>query len=183
MPGEFLDQVLADHGRMPAGAAGRQQDAIDAAQLLRVEIQAAKVRRRLVERQPPAHGVTQCLGLLENLLEHEMVVAAQVDIAGLQLERLHVVVDFALVAMNDAQRVSRDDGDLVLGQIDDLVRVPNQWRGVAGDKVLVLPHAHHQRAAMSGCDDHIGMVAEDDRQTVSPLQFSQRTALTAATSG
>ena len=43
--GELLDQVLADQGRVPAGAAGGEDDAVDPAQLLRREVQAAEVRR------------------------------------------------------------------------------------------------------------------------------------------
>ena len=40
--GELLDQVLADQGRVPAGAAGGEDDAVDRPQLLRREIQAAE---------------------------------------------------------------------------------------------------------------------------------------------
>ena len=46
---------------------------------------------------------------------------------------LHVVLDVALVAMDDANRVGGDDGHLVVGQVDDLVGVARpaasrRWR-------------------------------------------------------
>ena len=46
-----------------------------------------------------------------------------------------------------AQRVGRDHGQLVIGQVDDLVGVAGQGRGVAGHEVLAVAHAHDQRAA------------------------------------
>ena len=41
---------------------------------------------------------------------------------------LHVVRDVAFVAMDDAERVGGDDGDLVVGQIDDRVGVADERR-------------------------------------------------------
>ena len=126
--------------------------------------------------RPAAHGVAQRLGLLEDLLEHEMVIAAQIDVARLQFERLHAVMDFALVAMDDAQRVGRNNRNLMLGQINDLVGVADQRRSVAGDEVFVFAHAHHQRAAVPGSNDHVGIVVENDRQAIGALQLGQSTA-------
>ncbi len=40
--GQLFDQVLADQGRVPACAAGGEHDAVDAAKLLRREVQAAE---------------------------------------------------------------------------------------------------------------------------------------------
>ncbi len=85
-----------------------------------------------------------------------MVVVAQIDVSGLQIQSLHTVMHFSLVAMDDAQVIGRDDGDLVLGQVDNLVRIADQRRGIAGDKMLVFADADHQRAAMAGRDDHVG---------------------------
>ena len=63
-------------------------------------------RRNARSPRPPTdapHGVAQGLGLLEDLLEHEMVVAAQVDVSGLQIQSLHAVMHLSLVAMDDAK--------------------------------------------------------------------------------
>ena len=83
-------------------------------------------------------------------------------------------VHVPLVAMDHAQRVGRDDGHLVVGQIDDLVGVADQRRGVAGDEMLAVADADHQRAAEPGGDDHVGIVAEHDRQAVGAVQLGQR---------
>ena len=91
-------------------------------------------------------------------------------------------VDVALIAMDDAQRVGGDHGELVIGQIDDLVGVADERRGVAGDEVLVVAHADHQRAAEPGGDDHIGIIAEHDRQAVGAAKLGER-GLHGSTSG
>ena len=76
MPGQGFDQVLAHHGRVPTRAAGRHHDALDRAQLLRREVQAAELGRGVVAIEPAAHGVLDRFGLLEDLLEHVVLVAA-----------------------------------------------------------------------------------------------------------
>ena len=60
------------------------------------------------------------------------------------------MVDVPVVAVDDAERVGGDDGQLVVGQVDDLVGVADQRRGVAGDEVLAVADADHQRAAAAG---------------------------------
>ena len=47
-------------------------------------------------------------------------------------------------------------GQFVVGQVDDLVGVAGQRRGVAGDEVLAVADADHQRAAQPGGDDTSG---------------------------
>ena len=63
---------------MIAGAAGGHDDAIDAAQLLGLEIEAAEVGAAIGVAEPAAHGVFQRLGLLVNLLEHVVLEIALV---------------------------------------------------------------------------------------------------------
>ena len=62
----------------------------------------------------------------------------------------------------------------MIGQIDDLVGVAGQRRGVAGDEVLAVADAHHQRAAQPRGDDHVGIIAKQDRQAVGAVQLRER---------
>ena len=55
--GEFFDQVFADHGGVPTGAAGSENQAVHLTQLLRRKIEAAEYGRGLVAIEPAAHGV------------------------------------------------------------------------------------------------------------------------------
>ena len=86
--GERLDQVFADQRRVPARAAGGEHDPVDRPQLLRREIQAAEHGRRLVAVEPAAHRVAHRLGLLEDLLEHVVRKAAQLDLRRVDVEQL-----------------------------------------------------------------------------------------------
>ena len=67
-------------------------------------------------------------------------------------------------------------GQFVVGQVDDLVGVAGQRRGVAGDEMLALADAHHQRAAQPGGDQHVRIIAKQDRQAVGSLELRQRGA-------
>ena len=143
------------------------------AELLRREVEAAELRRGGVAIEPAAHGVLDRLGLLENLLEHEVLEAALGDVAGLEIEHVNAVVDVPLVAVDHPQAVGRDHGQFVIGQVDDLVGVAGQGRGVAGHEMLAGAHADDQRAAQPGGDQHLRPMAEEDRQPVGALELRQ----------
>ena len=83
-PGEGLDLVLAHQAGVPTGAAAGDDDAAQRAELLRREVEAAELRRGGVAIEPAAHDVFDRLGLLEDLLEHEVVEAALGDVARLK---------------------------------------------------------------------------------------------------
>ncbi len=76
--------------------------------------------------------------------------------------------------MDDAERVGRDHGEFMIGQVDDLVGVADQRRGVAGDEVLAVADADHQRAAQPRGDDHVGPIAEHDGQAIGAAKLQQR---------
>jgi len=119
---------------MPACAAGGEDNSIDGAKLLRREIQAAELRAAVLIVQPAAHSVFQSLRLLKNLLEHVVRKAAQLDIRLIDRQIVHQMVDAAVLSVRDLERICRDEGNLVIGQIDDLVSPPGERRGVAGDE-------------------------------------------------
>ena len=106
--GELLEQVLADQGRVVAGAAGGQDDALGPAQLLRVEVQAAEVGGGVGLVEPAAQGVLQRLGLLVDLLEHVVLEDALVGVAGIPVELVNVGRHFDPLAIEDLITVRRD---------------------------------------------------------------------------
>jgi hypothetical protein len=54
----------------------------------------------------------------------------------------------------------------VIGQVHDAAGVTNERRAVAGDEMLVVADADHERAAESGRDDDVGPVAEHHSDAV-----------------
>ena len=92
--------MFADQSRVPAGSAGGEHNAIDATQLLRVEIQSTELRRGLVVVEPAAHRVGDCLRLLKNLLEHVMLVVTPIAFDGNLVERMNRRGQLSRVAMH-----------------------------------------------------------------------------------
>ena len=123
--------------------------------------------------EPAAHGVLDRLGLLEDFFEHVVVEAAQADVVGVDIQHVDAVGDVSLVAVNDLQRIAGQHGQFMVGQVDDLVGVAGQRRGVAGDEMLACADADDQRAAQPGGDHHFRLVAKDNRQAVGALQLRQ----------
>ena len=75
--------------------------------------------------------------------------------------------------MDDPHRIGGEHGQLVIGQVDDLVGIARQRRGVAGHEVLAVADAQHDRTAQAGDDEHFGPIAEEDRQAVGSLELRQ----------
>jgi len=82
------------------------------------------------------------------------------------------VPDLAVIAMRDLHRIRCHDGNLMIAQIDDSVGVARQRRCVTGDEVLVVADAHHQRTAESRGDDHAGIVAKHDDESIRSAQLT-----------
>ncbi len=88
-----------------------------------------------------------------------------------QLQGTHGVRNVALVAIDHGQRFGGYDRQLMIGQVDDLIGVARQWRGVAGDQVLAVAHADDQRAAQPRGNHHVGIIAKQHDQPVGTLQL------------
>ena len=76
--------------------------------------------------------------------------------------------------MDDADRVGSDDGQLMVGQVHDAVGVTDERRAVAGDEVLTVADADHERAAQPGGHDHVRPIAKDHRQAVGAAELRER---------
>ncbi len=77
---QFLDQVFADQRRVPARAAGGDDDAFNGAQFRRRHVQAAELGGGAFIVHASAQGVFHRARLLENFLEHEMRVLAALGV-------------------------------------------------------------------------------------------------------
>src|SRR5439155_24611310 len=77
--GQRLDQRAADESRVPRRAAGYDRDAADLRARLGSEVEPVEARGSLGEQQAPPQRAAHRLGLLADLLQHEVRVAAQLD--------------------------------------------------------------------------------------------------------
>ena len=173
-PRELFQQVFTDQSRVPARAAGCQHDAVHAAQVLRVEVQAAELGGRFFLVQPSAEGVFDGLGLLEDFLEHVMLKSAAVGVADDRFEDMDRRGQRARIAVREFQPRRLEDDDFMVRQIGDLVGVAHERTGIAGQEELFPSHADHERAPQAGPHNRVRKVAEKDRQAISPLEHGQR---------
>ena len=142
-------------------------------QLLRREIQAAELGRCSVKVQAAAHGVRNGLGLLEDFLQHVVGIAARVDVARFEFQRVDPRIDVSGVAMIDPHGIGRKHGQFMIGKVDNLVGIARQRRGITGDEVLAVANAQYDRTAQAGDDEHFRPIAEENRQTVGSLELGE----------
>jgi hypothetical protein len=90
---ELLEHVLADQPRVPRRAAAEDDDAAHVAELLRGEVQAAQARQPLAHEQAAAGGVPHRVGLLHDLLQHEVLEAALFDLGQVPVDVVHFLFD------------------------------------------------------------------------------------------
>ena len=171
--GEPLDQVLADQGRVPARAARRQDDPPHAAELPGRQVQTAELSRRLGAAEPAAAGVDDGLGLLANLLDHVMGVAAQLDRVGLPVDPIDPRRDRSVLEMTDLEVAVHQADDLAVLQERDPRRMGRDRHRVAGQQVLALAQPDDQRAAEPSPDHLAGPLRTDDRQSIRPFEPRQ----------
>ena len=122
-----------------------------------------------------AHAVGQALGLFKDFLEHEVRIAAllnlpQVDVDGLHVELLRLVQD-----ADDLQLlVAAYDGDIAVLEVDHLVGVLNDGTGVGAEEEFVVADAHHQRALLAGGNNLVGVALVEHRNGIGANHLAER---------
>ena len=170
-----LDQILADERRVAARAARREDDLRDLAELLRTR---GSARRTAPSPRPRARRPRQVfvndVGLLVDLLQHEVGVVAELDVVGLPVDAVDPGRDRALFAMADLEVVGGEPYDLAVVQDRRRAGVGAIAKGSLARNSSPSPSADDERAAEPGADDLAGALRADDRQAVRPFQMWQR---------
>ena len=168
-----LQIVLAHHAHMVAGAAGHNKDAADIPNFPVGHGQVAEHHPALLN--TAGDGLGDGGGLLEDLLQHEVGIAAL-------FRRVHVPVDIvpllfhraaALVIDADANRGHH--GQLAVVHVHHVPGVPQQRCHVGGDEVLPLAVAQQQRRVLPGGNEPIRRVGAQDTQGIGTLHRRQHT--------
>ena len=170
---EVLDHHLADQRRVPAGAAGGDDDVVDVHELLVAQVDAAELGGPVLEDEAAAHGVLHRLRLLEDLLEHEMVEPTALDRREVPLDALHRAAERRRVDVHHAVAVGREHAEVTVVQVDDLARVREDRRGVGGEEVLAVADADEERTALARGDDLLRVTARHHRDAERALDLAQ----------
>ena len=140
--GELLEQLASGDGAVIARAARDEHEATAALDLADEVLDAAECDLELIGAgaHATAHRVHHRLGLLEDLLLHEVLVVALHDLLDLEQELVYLamrrlVVVAALDAM-DGEATVAHHGHVVVLQEDHLIGVLDDGARVRGEKVL-----------------------------------------------
>ena len=157
---------------MQRGTAADHDDTLQVEEFAGTGAHAGQDRGAVQEVQPTTKGVPDRLGLLVDLLEHEMVVAALLHGPGFELQFGDVPIHRRVVEVRDIHGVRGDEGDIPVVEIDDPSRVRDEGRGVGSDQALPFADTDDERAAFPRDDDTSGFVGGDDGDAVRTLDLS-----------
>ena len=95
---------------------------------------------------------------------------------GVETEFGNTAGDGDVVEIPDVDRIPRDDGDVVVVEVDHPLGVGKDGRGVRGDDRLPVTHTDHDGAAAPRRDDPARLPCGEHRDAESPLHLMQRVA-------
>ena len=163
----LLDRVAADQARVVGGAAGDDDDPLDAAQQLVVElgqVHAVGADRAVGDR------LGDRVGLLVDLLEHERLVAALLGGVGVPVDLVRLALERLAVGGQELRALGRQDDELVVLERLDGARVREEGGDAGGEELLAVAAADDQRALLAGADQHAGLVGGDGDERVVAAQ-------------
>ena len=166
-PQQPLEVVFAHHAHVIARAAGDDVELVEAPQLLGAHFQLVEDDAPLADarRDRLADG----LGLLHDLLEHEVGVAALFRVADVPVDGVVLLFDLRAEGVVDDDPVGADDGDLAVLHIGHVARVLDDRRHVRGDEMAALAVAEQQRRVLARGDEALRQVGAEDAEGVGAL--------------
>ena len=168
---QMLEIVLADHADMIRRAAGHNENAGKFTHLLNGELE-------IVEDDPAvldARGdrAAQRLGLLHDLLEHEVLVAALLGSLDVPRDAGDGLLHGLSGAVKDGITVGTHLGELTVVEIDHIFRVRHERRHVGGEEVLTRADADDQRAAVAREEHLVRAIGAQDADRIAALQTAK----------
>ena len=170
-PSHSWKSAAPDERGVVGRAAGDHLDAIDAGQAVADRIELLEADG--VAAQPSGHGRRQRRGLLVDLLEHEVRVAALLGRFRGPRNDVDGAIDRRSGAVRDRGRARAQIRHVAVGQEDDPLGVGHDRRRVRGQEALAVADADDQRGVQPGADQAIRLVAMHHHQGVGALEPSQ----------
>ena len=112
--------------------------------------------------------------LLEDLLEHVVLVVTELDLLDLHLELVDLRRDLDVVDGRGPERITRQLGDRVVVEGERLIGVGDDRALVGRDDVFVAADADEERGSLAGHDHDPGFLAADRGDGVRALDLAKR---------
>ncbi len=155
-PAELLEQVFPDQAGMPGSTAGDDQYSVGVDEFIFMVDDAGQRHMRSLHINAAAHAVLQCFRLFENLFQHKMGIASFFQLAQIHFQ-LFDLGSFLDIGDRDnlGFLVPVEHRNFLVFQIDNLVCIFYDRRGIGSDEKFIIPDAYNERAAFPGNDQLI----------------------------
>ena len=172
---QVFNHVFTHHAGVVACAASRNDDAVDVAEFLDVRIETGELGVPFGGEQTTAGRIAEHFGLFENFLEHEMRESALRYGVCVKFHVLDFALHFVAAHVHDRVTAILDLHDVVVVQIDDLLRVVDDGRNVTGEiKVTVVPDTENERASATCANQDVRFFVADDPETERTFDLLER---------
>ena len=170
-PGQGLDGRLAYPSGVHGGTAGHQMNPTNLPQRLVGELGHPEHRHPVLH--PGADGGGDGGGLLVDLLEHKMGVAALLGGFDIPVRRQDGPLDRLAEFIVERKALRLADDDVPFFQDTVFLGVFQQGGDIRGHKVLPLPIAHDEGALPPDGEDGVRVIAEEDGQGIAAPHLGQ----------
>ena len=110
-------------------------------------------------RQTACHAVIQNIGLLKDLLEHEVPVSALLGRLHIPFDGLHPVFHRSeILDTENSKAVLVHAGYFAIFQEDNLAGIGQKCRNIGGYKVFPCANAENERSGHAGSEEDIGIL-------------------------
>ena len=148
---------------VPTGAAGGDVNLVELAEVVLGDVHLVEEDLAGIERDAAQRGVADRARLLVDFLQHEMLEAALFRHDRVPGDVLHLARDGLAFEVGELHAGRRDDGEVAVGEEEQVARVIENRRHVAGDEVFVLAQADDRRRPVARGNNLVGLVGRDDR--------------------
>ena len=118
-PGQLLDDLPSDQSGMPRGPTGDDVDPPQRRAVGRRQVETVEARNAPVTHEPAAQRAAHRLRLLQDLLLHEVRMAAQLDRFEVPAKRVHRSLLHLRGAVDHPVAGRREDSDVSVVQVHD----------------------------------------------------------------
>ena len=122
--------------------------------------------------QGAAEHFGHAVGLLEDFLEHVVRILAALGFLGRPIHGTDGALDGLALGLQGEVLVGQRD-DVAVVQVDDLAGVGDDGGNVAGEEVLAVADADHERRAAAGAEEVAGQVSVQEGDAVGAVDLAR----------
>ena len=170
---KILHEVLADHRGVQGGPLPDEDDPFRSREFTAEVVDAAENDLPCAVVDPALDAGSQRPRLLEDLLEHVVLVIAEFDLLDLDFELVNLRGDFDVVDGRGPEGIAGQLRDGVVVEREGLVGMRHDRALVGGDDVLVVADADQQWRTLAGDHHDARLFLADRRDGVGAFHFSK----------